>query len=370
MQFSENFLQKLKIILHAIQGLIVFLAWAITIAIFTKPGSTDGRTKFFFALCWFTIPLLIYQAAIPQFIRTKRFSNAYAHVVIDVLLAIFWFAAFISVATWTNEGIKKGVARPGNKGCDAFAFGGEGKCNLSQATIGMGLGKENFADALWWSDSLLFLATSAISIRNAIYFRRNGSLPGTTTQAAHPLPTTDEDDQAKYAFSSNPHDELDEHEDAEASGSGVHGGTNYELLHDSGGNDALYPPGNRPWQSNSNNHSTSNLGHYDEDTSYHSTTAATTTAAPPQLPPHRDPVRDRDPSPYRVHNPPPPPPLGHETGRYDRPDDVGAGGDPFADDLAMSHDHGGYGKPGAVAGGRVEFPQGDYGRTGLFERRD
>ncbi|KAL9581798.1 MAG: hypothetical protein Q9203_005750 [Teloschistes exilis] len=157
MQFSENFLQKLKTILHAIQGLIVFLAWAITIAIFTKPGSTDGRTKFFFALvsssalplpfpsaiqlpkCWFTIPLLIYQAAIPQFIRTKRFSNAYAHVVIDVLLAVFWFAAFISVATWTNEGIKKGVARPGNKGCDAFAFGGGGKCNLSQATIGMGV---------------------------------------------------------------------------------------------------------------------------------------------------------------------------------------------------------------------------------------
>ncbi|KAL8768398.1 MAG: hypothetical protein Q9194_005716, partial [Teloschistes cf. exilis] len=228
MQFSENFLQKLKTILHAIQGLIVFLAWAITIAIFTKPGSTDGRTKFFFALCWFTIPLLIYQAAIPQFIRTKRFSNAYAHVVIDVLLAVFWFAAFISVATWTNEGIKKGVARPGNKGCDAFAFGGGGKCNLSQATIGMGV-------ILF----LLFLATSAISVRNALYFRRNGSLPGTTTtQAAHPLPTTDEDDQAKYAFSSNPHDEFDEHEDAEASGSGAHGGTNYELLHDSGGNDA------------------------------------------------------------------------------------------------------------------------------------
>lgn len=90
--------------------------------------------------CWFTIPLLIYQAAIPQFTRTKRFSNAYAHVVIDVLLAIFWFAAFISVATWTNEGIKKGVGRPGNKGCDAFAFGGGGpKCHLSQATIAMGV---------------------------------------------------------------------------------------------------------------------------------------------------------------------------------------------------------------------------------------
>ncbi|KAL8713632.1 MAG: hypothetical protein Q9225_006733, partial [Loekoesia sp. 1 TL-2023] len=139
MRLPENLLPKVKVALHGVQGLVIFLAWAVTIAIFTKPGSTDGRTKFFFALCWFCIPLLIYQTGIPQFNRTKRFSNAYAHAAIDVLLAIFWFAAFISVATWTNEGIKKGVGRPGKKGCDAFAWGTGSKCHLSQATIGMGV---------------------------------------------------------------------------------------------------------------------------------------------------------------------------------------------------------------------------------------
>lgn len=50
MQLPENFLQKAKVALHGVQGFVIFLAWAITIAIFTKPGSTDGRTRFYFAL--------------------------------------------------------------------------------------------------------------------------------------------------------------------------------------------------------------------------------------------------------------------------------------------------------------------------------
>ncbi|KAL8685167.1 MAG: hypothetical protein Q9224_005934, partial [Gallowayella concinna] len=140
MRLPENLLQKSKIVLHGLQGLVIFLSWAIIISIFTKDGSTDGRVKYFFALCWFCIPLLIYQAAIPQFDRVKRFSNAYAHAAIDVLLVVFWFAAFISVATWTREGLKKGVGRPDHKGCDAFAWGGgASKCHLSQAIIGMGV---------------------------------------------------------------------------------------------------------------------------------------------------------------------------------------------------------------------------------------
>ncbi|KAL8667962.1 MAG: hypothetical protein Q9168_007172, partial [Polycauliona sp. 1 TL-2023] len=140
MRLPENILQKSKIVLHGIQGLVIFLAWAITISIFTKDGSTDGRVKYLFALCWFCIPLLIYQAAIPQFDRVKRFSNAYAHAAIDILLAILWFAAFIAVSTWTTEGIKHGVARSGHKGCDVFKWGGgASKCHLSQAVIGMGV---------------------------------------------------------------------------------------------------------------------------------------------------------------------------------------------------------------------------------------
>ncbi|KAL8771431.1 MAG: hypothetical protein Q9209_003099 [Squamulea sp. 1 TL-2023] len=354
MRLPDNILQKTKIVLHGVQGLVIFLAWAITISIFTKDGSTDGRIKYFFALCWFCIPLLIYQTAIPQFNRVKRFSNAYAHAVIDVLLAIFWFAAFISVATWTREGINKGVARPGKKGCDIFAWGGgASKCHLSQATIGMGV-------VLF----LLFLATSFISIKNLLYYRRNGSLPGTTSSHPQPLPLHDDDDQTKYAFSSNPHDEFDNEDDV-GGGPSQQPGTSYELLHDTHGHHPAGDDNLRPGGGGYDNPSTTNLGPYDdEDTSYHSTTLASA----PQLPPHRDPFRSRDPSPYRVHNPPDAELDGEEdTGyrsRYDPNPQAGPqGGDPFRDDLALSHDHGGYGSGPKVEGGRVDFPHADYGRT-------
>ena len=96
------------------------------------------------------------------------------------------------------------------------------------------------------------------------------------------------------------------------------------------------------------------MGPYDEDTAYHPTTSA---GSVPQLPPHRDPFRDRDPSPYRVHNPIP---AGSS---------LNVAGDPFRDDLALSHDHGEYGSGSAGGGGgRVDFPSGNYGNVGVFER--
>ncbi|KAL8923683.1 MAG: hypothetical protein Q9208_004435 [Pyrenodesmia sp. 3 TL-2023] len=298
----------------------------------------------------------VYQVAVPQFNRTKRFSNAYAHVAIDALLAIFWFAATISVATWTNAGIRNGVADL--KGCDAFLYGdGDSrgsKCRLSQATIGMGV-----------VIFLLFLATTFISVKNLLFYRRNGSLPGINTSptGAHPLPhhhtTDDDDDQAKYAFSSNPNDHFDEDDDTPTGGPSITGrNTNYEVLHpapddhDTG----LHPStSSRPW--NQTNASSTNLGRYDadDDTAYHGTSSST--VPPPQLPPHRDPFRDRSPSPYRVHNPPPPVEVeGGDTsyhGRYARPHSrQGEAGDPFRDELAGGREH----------GGRVDFPEGDYHR--------
>lgn len=50
MRLPDNILQKTKVGLHGVQGLVIFLAWAIIISIFTKDGSTDGRVKYFFAL--------------------------------------------------------------------------------------------------------------------------------------------------------------------------------------------------------------------------------------------------------------------------------------------------------------------------------
>lgn len=50
MKIPPSYLRKAKNAAHAIQALTIFLGWCLTIAIFTQDGSTDGRTKYFFAL--------------------------------------------------------------------------------------------------------------------------------------------------------------------------------------------------------------------------------------------------------------------------------------------------------------------------------
>ncbi|KAL9605510.1 MAG: hypothetical protein Q9204_009494 [Flavoplaca sp. TL-2023a] len=214
-------------------------------------------------------------------------------------------------------------------------------------------GPENTAHKINPS-SILFLITSFISIKNLLYYRRNGSNPALTSASiSHPIPLHEDDDQTKYAFSSNPHDDYDnDDEHLGNAGPSTAPNTTYELLHDS----------QRP-DVGANPHSS---GPYDEDTSYHSTTLASA----PQLPPHRDPFRDRDPSPYRVQQRVEDEEDAGYQGRYDA-DGYGGGaaaagaGDPFRDDLALSHDHGGYagGSGGENGSGRVDFPRADYGRT-------
>lgn len=50
MQLPEGTLVRGKNVIHAFQGLAVFVAWALTIAVFTQEGKTDGRTAFYFVL--------------------------------------------------------------------------------------------------------------------------------------------------------------------------------------------------------------------------------------------------------------------------------------------------------------------------------
>ena len=50
MQLPNGTLQRTKNGLHAFQAVTIFLAWAITIGIFTKSGTIDGRIDYFFVL--------------------------------------------------------------------------------------------------------------------------------------------------------------------------------------------------------------------------------------------------------------------------------------------------------------------------------
>ncbi|KAI9700283.1 MAG: hypothetical protein M1836_002298 [Candelina mexicana] len=131
---------------------------------------------------------------VPMWPRVQRFANAYAFAAVDILYTIFWFSAFISVATWTNTGIRHGASKKkvkeGDGNCSTFDFGSESKCKVSQATIG------------------------SISIHNLLQYRKTGTLP---LHATHPHPSSSSDPNSleaatKDAFSTHPHDdEIDLH---------------------------------------------------------------------------------------------------------------------------------------------------------------
>ena len=162
-------------------------------------------------------------------------------------------------------------------------------------------------------------------------------MPG-TTPSTHPI-----EDHTKHAFSSNPHEHDEFNTSDPELGGTAHGYQNphaaaaedeeegYEVLHPQP-DDEHAGWGQRP------NELSGGLG---EDTSYHGATGYGQ---------HQDPFRN--PSPYRD---PSPAPSYHQGGSYEHPSalHVGAGtGDPFRDDLGLSHEQGGY----AGVGGRVNIP--------------
>lgn len=50
MTFSAVALQKTKNAIHGVQGLFIFIAWAVMIGVFTRDGNSDGRSKYYFVL--------------------------------------------------------------------------------------------------------------------------------------------------------------------------------------------------------------------------------------------------------------------------------------------------------------------------------
>ncbi|KAM5456241.1 hypothetical protein MaudCBS49596_001262 [Microsporum audouinii] len=227
---------RTKTIIHAFQAFIIFLAWAMTIAVFTQPGKADGRIVYYFILCWLSIPGLVYLTAVPMWPRIRKFGNVYAFAFIDGLFTLLWFAAWIATATYVGTGIAQGGKehkdsdndKDKNKnksGCDVFAFGSPTKCRLSTGTTVLGV----FV-------FLIFIMTTLISMRSVMEYRRTGTMPydgSDPTFAAH----------AQAAFSSNPAHDFDDDDDRdpESRTGRFHGGPpsrqndedEYALLHNS-----------------------------------------------------------------------------------------------------------------------------------------
>lgn len=100
--------------------------------------------------------------------RARRFGNVYAFAVVDILYAIFWFSAWVCLASYVAQGKSMGKSsgsgsgsnnsgsssssnkfrRAGSgtsssgsskSGCANWGYGNEAKCNLSEATTIMGV---------------------------------------------------------------------------------------------------------------------------------------------------------------------------------------------------------------------------------------
>lgn len=199
MKLPQFNLSGAKNIIHGFQAFIIFLGWAMTIAVFTRDGKSDGRTIYYFVLCWFSIPGLVYLTAVPIFPRTRRFGNPYAFATIDALYAFLWFTAWIAVATYVGAGKSKGEDDQKDKkdkdkksGCDAFAYGSPAKCTISTGTVVLGV----FV-------FLLFVGTAFMSIRDVMNYRRTGTMPYDGSDPSFAA-------QSKAAFSSNPAHDFDE----------------------------------------------------------------------------------------------------------------------------------------------------------------
>lgn len=254
---------------------------------------------------------------------------------------------------------------------------------------------------------LLFILTTAISIYGAYYYRSHGALPSYPVHTAEPI---DAEDADNYAFSSNTHDKFIEPEELQDMRSGHEHGNDEEHApirpdHDIEG--GPHPHSSRPmsWEPQPILRKPIDRDFEAVDTSYHSSASPPYANDPNSLPlpppsplSHRgpSPLSNRVPSPHYdtihsdeshfiggLHQPPSPlsgrtPSPGYEAHilplrsnsfaddpRF-APPALPAGragaGDPFRDDSGFGHESGGNGSE------KIEFPEGAYGRVGVFDR--
>lgn len=84
--------------------------------------------------------------------RARRFGNVYAFATVDCLYALLWFTAWVCVASYVAQGKSEGSAdddkdqdknndndKNKKSGCDAFKYGSASKCNISTATVIIGV---------------------------------------------------------------------------------------------------------------------------------------------------------------------------------------------------------------------------------------
>ena len=103
--------------------------------------------------------------------RTRKFSNPYASLLIDVSFSIFWVAALAAVQVWTNGGIPDS----GKGYCANFKFGDQDKCVISYGTV-------IIAVLIF----ILWLVAAGVSVYSVIHLCKHGYLPNSRPSISKP----------------------------------------------------------------------------------------------------------------------------------------------------------------------------------------
>lgn len=195
----------------------------------------------------------------------------------------------------------------------------------------------NSIDKAHPAPSLLFAVTAAFSIYGVFYYRKNGSSPEYSVRDAEHLPIEDHD------FSADTSDKLNDHENTQLN----HAHGTEPPFARTNAEEQTHPSGPITWNLQQPHTAPAELGFEPVDTSYHSSGHPYEYAQRSQSQPNRQ---------YTAND------SGYDRDRFNESQVAGGlptrtGESPSRHNLALEYDHGGYG-----TGGRVGFPEGDYGR--------
>ncbi|EWC47706.1 hypothetical protein DRE_02906 [Drechslerella stenobrocha 248] len=131
-------IQKAAYFTHGFQGLMVFILWIVLLALKAQKGGTPSQANVLFAMCFISVPVIIYTAMAPRWPRTVKFSHPIAQTALCFVSTIIFFAGFVSLAVHNNEGISRGET-DGVSSCATTIYGTPRICELSKAVIGLGV---------------------------------------------------------------------------------------------------------------------------------------------------------------------------------------------------------------------------------------
>lgn len=194
---NVGILKKANVIIHIVQAIWAVVLMGILMASLVADGPASGAAKYMFTMCWLMIPCLIYLTQAPRFARTQMIAHPYWVIGVNSMISLLWFAAFVSVAAYTNGGISDGEKKEKDDkikakgGCALFPAGtgeAEKACTMNKTAVGLGV-------IMWF----LWLGTTAIAGYAAWYFRQHSCSPfEDLTDPSHDIQETTKD-----AFSSN-----------------------------------------------------------------------------------------------------------------------------------------------------------------------